>query len=152
MAYVSRILRVVIGILIVALVFSVALGVFYRYAMQQSLYWATEVPNFILVWLVFLGSVVAFHENQHIAFTVLTDALGEGARRAARVLVLLVVLTFLGFLIYYGVNLVAQTMDSPSEALKIPQGYLYASLPLSATLMAISTIQNLVATLRGTGQ
>lgn len=152
MAYVSRILRVVIGILIVALVFSVALGVFYRYAMQQSLYWATEVPNFLLVWIVFLGSVVAFHENQHIAFRVLVESLGEKVRRVAEVLVSLIVLTFLGMLIYYGVNLVAQTMDSPSEALKIPQGYLYACLPLSMALMAVSAIQNLVATLRGTGR
>lgn len=148
MSHVSRLLRVVIGFLIATLVFSVALGVFYRYFMQQSLYWATEVPNFILVWIVFLGSVVAFHEKQHIAFTVLTDRLGAGARKAMEILVSLIVLTFLGVLIYYGLNLVAQTMDSPSEALKIPQGYLYSCLPISMALMALSTLENLFRGIR----
>jgi len=151
MSLVCRGLRFVIGALIVALVISVAVGVVYRYALQQSLYWATEVPNFLLVWTVFLGSVVAFHENKHIAFTALLDATEGKTRFALEILVLLIVLVFLCALIVFGIRVVIQTMSSPSEALKIPQGYIYACVPIAGTLMTISTIENLYKLIRRVG-
>lgn len=134
------------------MVVTVAMGVFYRYAIGQSLYWVPEVPKFLLIWMVSLGSVVAFHEKKHIAFTVLADALGEAAGRWLEIIAALIVLVFLFALVWFGYDLVRVTMGSPSEALKIPRGYIYSCLPLAAALMAVSAIghiwQNLRAMLR----
>ena len=77
--------------LIVALVVSVAMGVFWRYALQRSLFWATEVPNFLFVWIVFLGAVVAYHEKKHIAFTALLDVVPPRTRAAVEIIGLLLV-------------------------------------------------------------
>ncbi|KPL55187.1 hypothetical protein ABB55_25575 [Prosthecomicrobium hirschii] len=151
MTFVSIALRWVCGALLAALVAIVSIAVFYRYALNASLYWATEVPNFILVWMVFLGSVVAFHEKKHIAFDLVTSSSPPPMRRTLEALSALTVIGFLGLMIHFGVKLVASTMDSPSEALKIPQGWLYLCLPLSAGLMMASALQQLWATLTGRG-
>lgn len=143
MRYVNHTLRVVIGLLIATLVSSVALGVFYRYVLHQSLHWATEVPNVILIWIVFLGSVVAFYEKRHIAFEAFVEALPDALSRVIRIVAELLVLAFLVVLIVYGYQIVMQAMNSLSDALKLPRGYFYICLPLSAALMALCSIENL---------
>lgn len=143
MRFVNHTLRLVIGLLIATLVFSVALGVFYRYVLQQSLHWATEVPNVVLIWIVFLGSVVAFYEKRHIAFEAFVDALPTALSRTLRIVAELLVLTFLVVLIVYGYQIVMQAMNSLSDALKLPRGYFYICLPLSAALMGLCSLENL---------
>ena len=143
MRAVNHTLRVVIGLLIVALVVSVAMGVFYRYALRQSLHWATEVPNVLLIWIVFIGSVVAFYEKRHIAFEAVVDALPASLSRAVKIVAELIVLGFLVLLVVYGYQIVMQAMVSLSDALKVPRGYFYICLPLSAALMALCSVENL---------
>lgn len=138
MTQVCRLLRVIVGGLIVALVVSVAMGVFYRYALRESLYWATEVPNFMLMWIVFLGAVIAFHENRHIAFTLVRGMLPERGSALLDFAAMLIVVAFLLVCAVFGGKLVLATTHSLSEALKVPMAYIYICLPLSAALMAFS--------------
>lgn len=140
MTHVCRLLRVIVGGLIVALVVSVAMGVFYRYALRESLYWATEVPNFMLMWIVFLGAVIAFHENQHIAFTLVRELLPRLGSALLDLAAVLIVIAFLLVCVIFGGKLVLATTDSLSEALKVPMAYIYACLPLSAALMTFSAL------------
>ncbi|MER1966673.1 TRAP transporter small permease [Castellaniella sp. GW247-6E4] len=148
MTMLCRALRVLVGLLMVALVCVVALGIFYRYALQNSLYWATEVPNFLMVWIVMLGSVVAFHERGHIAFTLLGETLGGRGQALLECVGILAVLTLLAVLAYSGAIVVEDTMHSLSDALRIPKGYLYACLPLCAVLMMISALGQLRSSVR----
>ena len=131
-------LRAVLFALIAALVLSVAVGVFYRYVLQWSLFWATEVANFIFVWIVFLGAVVAYHEKKHIAFTALLDRI-PGNRAKVEILGNLLVLGFALFMVFTGLEVVRLTLDRPSEALKLPLGYLYSILPFAFVIIAIDS-------------
>ena len=133
-------LRVVLFVLMLALVLTIVLGVFYRYALQNSLFWATEVPNFLFVWIVFLGAVVAYHEKKHIAFTALHDWMAPRNKARAEIGVHLLILCFALFLVLTGMTVVRQTMDSPSEALKIPLGYLYSVIPFAFTAISIDAV------------
>ena len=148
MRRVNTILRAVIGLLIATLVFSVALGVFYRYVLKDSLYWATEVPNVLLIWIVFLGSVVAFYEKRHIAFSVLAEALPAPLSRVVCIVAEIIVLGFFVIMLVYGWQIVTQAMNSLSDALKIPRGYFYLCLPVSAALMAACSVENLYRLVR----
>lgn len=152
MAPLYKALRLVLFVLIVALVVSVAMGVFWRYALHRSLFWATEVPNFLFVWIVFLGAVVAYHEKKHIAFTALLDVAPPRARAVVEIAGLLLVLGACGFLLVTGSMVVRQTLGSPSEALKMPLGYLYTVVPIASVLIGVDTLAMLrdrVRALRG---
>ena len=141
---VCAVLRYAVGALMAALVAVVAIAVIFRYFLNSSLYWATEVPNFLLVWIVFLGAVVAFHEKKHIAFDLVAKSAPPPVRRRLGALSTGLVLAFVGIVTFHGVGLVAQTIDSPSEALKVPQAWLYLCLPVSTALMGVSALQDLV--------
>jgi len=145
---VNTILRAVIGLLIATLVVSVGMGVFYRYVLKESLYWATEVPNVLLIWIVFLGSVVAFYEKRHIAFSVLAEALPAPLSRLICIIAEIIVLGFFIIMLVYGWQIVTQAMNSLSDALKIPRGYFYLCLPISAALMAACSAENLFKLVR----
>ena len=136
MKWLNACLRAILFALIAALVLSVAIGVFYRYVLQWSLFWATEVANFIFVWIVFLGAVVAYHEKKHIAFTALLDRM-PGNRTKLEVMGNLLVLCFALFMVVTGSEVVRLTLDRPSEALKLPLGYLYSVLPFAFVIIAI---------------
>lgn len=149
MTWLTALLRFVLFVLIVALVVTVSLGVVWRYALGSSLYWATEVPNFLFVWLVFLGAVVAYREKKHIAFTAILERLSARGRRWPAVMVHVIVLAFAAFLLVTGSMVVWQTMDSLSEALKLPLGYLYSVLPFASLMIMIDASAEIVRTLRG---
>jgi TRAP-type C4-dicarboxylate transport system permease small subunit len=148
MTLICRYLRAVIFGLIVTLVVCVTVSVFYRYVLQNSLFWATEVSNFLFVWIVFLGAVVAFHEKKHIAFTAIVDALPARPRAFVELLTYLIVFGFAVFLLITGLIVVRDTMASLSEALKVPMGYLYVCAPLAALLIAVDTIESMRDRLR----
>lgn len=148
MTLLCRALRILVGLLMIALVAVVAMGIFYRYVLQDSLYWATEVPNFLMIWIVMLGSVVAFHERGHIAFTLLGERLGGRWQALVECIGILMILVLLGVLVYSGVIVVEDTMHSLSEALRIPKGYIYACLPLCAGIMIISALGQLGQSVR----
>jgi len=148
----TALLRFVLFVLIVALVATVSIGVVWRYALGSSLYWATEVPNFLFVWLVFLGAVVAYREKKHIAFTAILDRLSARGWRAPELAVHAIVLAFALFLLVTGAMVVNQTLDSPSEALKLPLGYLYSVLPFASLMIAIDAIGAIVGVVHGRGR
>jgi hypothetical protein len=41
----------------------VAVQVFFRYVLNQSLFWSEELARYLLVWLSFLGASVAYRDN-----------------------------------------------------------------------------------------
>ena len=85
---------------------SVMLGwnVLGRYLTGNSLSWADEVARYSMIWLTFLGSGLALREGAHAAITNAQDALPGPLQRALRVLILLVLLGFFGFMVWVGVD------------------------------------------------
>lgn len=143
MTMISQILKVVIGLLLAVLVATVTLGVYYRYFLQSSLYWGTEVPNILLVWLVFLGSVVAYQQHSHIAFSVVADKLPPRLGRWNAVLVMAATLVFFAVMLWQGVELTRQSIGSYSQALRISQAWIYAAVPASAALISLMALVRL---------
>lgn len=143
MELISRILKILIGLLLAALVAVVTLGVVYRYFLQSSLYWGTEVPSIILVWLVFLGSVAAYHQHSHIAFTVVSEMLPGWLGRWNEVIVLMVTLVFFSIMLWQGVLLTQQGMTSFTEALRISKAWVYGAIPISSALIVLMVLERL---------
>ena len=50
-------------------------GVVSRYVFDRPLMWTDELANFLLLWLVMLGTVVALRRNEHMRLTTLINLL-----------------------------------------------------------------------------
>src|SRR5438067_9710599 len=64
----------------VALAVIVPLGVFFRYALNAALPWTDELGGMLLVWMTFLGAVIALDRGVHLDFDLLREKMPPRVR------------------------------------------------------------------------
>ena len=134
--------RVATAVALVLLVAVVAASVVVRYfgLFGGSLHWTTELSRFIIVWVVMLGSVIAFDEGAHIAVALFQESLPPAGRRVVEAVAYLLSLTFIVVLAWSGLQLALATMRQVSPALGLPMGYVYLAIPVGAALIALQSM------------
>jgi TRAP-type transport system small permease protein len=139
--------RLLTGAALVLLVTVVLLAVGVRYfgILAGSLHWTDELARFTTIWLVMLGSVVAFDRGAHVAVDLLPGSLPPAAGRWLRLVASLLSAVFLAVLAWQGWSLSGRTMRQVSPALGLPMGWVYLAVPAGAALM---TVQALVFAVR----
>lgn len=141
----------VAGILMIAVTVVLTLQVFTRYVLNDPLDWTEEVSRHLFVWMVFFGASGALHDRSHVAIDLLVTRLPLKARLAAALLCNLMVLFFLGNLLYWGVKAVDRMWNLPTATLGLPIGLVYTVLPITAALMIVRTLVNMAADVKSGG-
>jgi TRAP-type C4-dicarboxylate transport system permease small subunit len=122
----------------------VSLGVFFRYALNSALVWYDEFASYLLVWLTFYGSVVAFYRRRHIGFEVVVDRFLPNTRRIVELVAEFCVLGFQVVLFYYGWLLTRKMGDETAVSLVwVKMGWVYSVLPISGGLMLLISLGRL---------
>jgi len=111
------------------------LEVMLRYGLGSSFGWYDEFTGYLLVWLTFLGAVLAQLEEKHIGVGDLAGHFGPRWRRAAAFATLGLMLVLHILLLYYGGQLAIRFLTDRAITLPVPMGIIYAVIPLSAVLM-----------------
>lgn len=108
-----------------------------RYVFNYSLPWADELARISMVWLVFVGMVVAFVRGQHAVVGILLDRYRGTVRLVAHCII--DILTFILFLAlaYGGYKLALLTTRQMTSGLGVPRSVIYAAVPIGAVLMLI---------------
>lgn len=130
------------GILLFSVLFvTLFLSVLVRYfnIFQGSMAWVEESSRYLFVWVSFLGAVLAMEQREHISIDVLVRLLPAKLRRWYEAGIDLAVLIFLVVITWYGVQLAVSTPHG-SPALRLPLTAVYASIPITGTLMAVFLI------------
>ena len=113
-----------------------------------SFVWYDEFVGYLLVWLTFLGAVLARSYRQHIGIENLLERVGSSTRRwlelVNHALMILVHLVLLG----YGSQMVLRFLSERAITVDIPLGLVYLIIPLSAALMLVVEAIHLTRTLR----
>ena len=120
-----------------AMVVVVAAQVFFRYGLNQSLFWSEELARYILVWLTFLGASVAYRRNVHPRIDLFSSRLGAPAARVMRIAAHLVATAFFGLLVVYGAQFAHFVRLQISPALQLPKWTVMLVLPLSGLLLML---------------
>jgi TRAP-type C4-dicarboxylate transport system permease small subunit len=143
----SKALAAVSTVLLMGILATVLLQVVMRYVFNDPLTWTDEATRLQLVWLAFIGAVLAYRLGKDIA----VDALEQFAQKrdlawlagsAAAVIETAVLLAALTFT-FAGWQLTVQTMDRDTPALGIPVATFYAAVPLAGVLLLMSVAQRL---------
>jgi TRAP-type transport system small permease protein len=130
---IERLLMILSG----AIALVVFLQVVFRYLLHQPLFWSEELPRYLLIWMSFLAAALAQKDDAHINIALGLSRLSVRARQVVRIITDLVILGFLGTLVYSGGLVVSITAHHRSTALQLPMGVVYAALPVSALLMML---------------
>lgn len=125
--------------------------VIFRYVFLAPITWYDEFAGYMLVWVTFLGSVVALHQRRHIGFETVVEALPPMWQRAVTLLVYLLIIAFQVVLIVYGWRLTFELKGEMAITLPIPIGFVHVVLPLSGLLMLIICLVQMRAVLKGEG-
>lgn len=107
--------------------------------------WTEEVARFLLVWITFLAATLAYRRGRHIAVTFVADALPSSMRLTSRLLATLVVLAFMIALILIGYQYMQLQSFQKSASLRLSMTWVYAVMPFCATLMAWTSLVDLVS-------
>lgn len=129
----------------------VFVSVVFRYVLNSPLAWSEELASLLFAWLTFVGAFVGIRARSHISIDTLVIFLPDGARQALSRLVDVGVFLLLVVFAWQGFRLTLTTWDLEFPAMEISRGYLYASLPVAACLMALALIRGGWQAWRGRG-
>jgi TRAP-type transport system small permease protein len=121
--------------------------VFFRYVLNNSIFWSEEVGRMCLVWLSFLGATAAYRRGAHIGIGFLVERLPREAQRASQVLVLVLSLAFFAVLTFAGGWFVWFVAGQKTPALGLPKSIPYLVMPMSGVVFLIHGLSLLLALL-----
>lgn len=137
-------IRWVVVALLAVMVAAIGSQVVARYAFNQALYWTEELGRHLMIWMVFLASVLCLRKGFHLSITLLGQRLKPRSGALLQLAVAAVLAVFLYLMVVYGWTLAQKTMVQRSSALHYPMGYVYAALPVSGLLMFVVNLELLV--------
>lgn len=141
--------EIALAILFGAMIIIMALGVFFRYVLNNSLSWNIELSRFIFTWATFLGAVIAMRDGVHIRIDLLVDHVPEKIRQILNLINALFVLIFTLLITYIGFELVSRTGGTISAALSLPLNYVYyLALPATFLLGCFYAFKNFISSLK----
>jgi TRAP-type C4-dicarboxylate transport system permease small subunit len=108
-----------------------------RYVFSESLFWAEEAARFSMIWLVFVGSIIAAGIGAHTRIGFFVDLLPAGLRRHVEATVTLMCAFAAGVIAWHGITVVRVAMMAKSPALRLPLGYVYGSVPACCAAIAV---------------
>lgn len=129
----------------------VAVQVFFRYILNQSLFWSEELARYMLVWLTFLGASAAYHRHAHPGVDVFYSRMTPGMRRICDVIIHLASISLFVVMVIYGYRFADFVRLQTTPALQLPKWIVLGIIPLSGAVFLLHGISFLVAALkRGT--
>lgn len=114
-----------------------AMAVIFRFVIQSSLAFPEEAMLYLFVWVVALGSAVAFRHNMHAAIGTLVGRLSDRPRQAVSVVATLLAMGFLFVVLFWGTQFTLRVSPKISPALEISNGWLFGAAPAGAALMLL---------------
>lgn len=118
----------------------VAVQVFFRYALNQSLSWSEELARFILVWLTFLGASSAYYRKVNPGVDFLYTKLPLFFKKISSILTHLASMVLFIVMIVYGCEFAYFVRLQISPALQIPKWIILSIIPISGVIFMIHAL------------
>lgn len=144
---ISKLEGLLVGIVTALLVLVVFIQVLNRGIIKATISWPEEAARYLMVWQVFLASVIAFRKGANCYIDVLVNRLHGKSRIAMGCFANVVCLVFAFIVVSTSLEVIqSQIMfNQTSTALNINMAFVYAALPVWGVLfileLAFMTIQ-----------
>ncbi len=118
-----------------------------RYFFNSSIPGGNEALRFAFIFTTFIGAAVLVGQREHIAIHIVTRHFSSGFRRAADVLVQLVIAALSVYLLILSFRWIRVTGSNMAEELKFPLRYIQVFLPVGCGLATLYALINVIETL-----
>ena len=141
--------EIAIGVLLIAIIFDVWIGVFFRYVVGQALSWADELARFLMIWMGFLAASLVLKEGGHVGISMFRDLLPAIGQKILIILSDSLIIAFLGVWCWYSYEALQLIKYDISSGLDIRLMWPFLALPVCSALMIIQQIFLLVQHVKG---
>ena len=131
---------------------TVAVQVFFRYVLNHSLFWSEELARYLMVWLTFLGSSVAYYRKAHPGIDFLFGKMPTALQKIATLCVHTASLTLFGVMIFFGFRFAYFVRLQISPALYLPKWIVFSIIPISGLILLIHALVFVKRDLSGSGR
>ena len=138
----------IVGAMIL-LTLCIALQILNRFIFKIPMTWTEEFAKYFFVWLGMLGSAKAFREHSHIFVDLIEVAVKGRTSKYCALLADMFCMIFFIALLWVSLPWAINNFDTGTES--IPEwglGYFYLCMPISAALMILFGIENIVLRLK----
>ena len=118
----------------------VLLQVFFRYVLNESLFWAEELVRGLMVWGVMVSSGLVAASRGHIRVEVLELMLPPGGRKVVVWICDALCIAFSIILLWAAIQLMDRSWLQQSPLLEVPKWTVYMALAVGAGLEALLTL------------
>ena len=144
----QKIIRLVLCGLLTCMVLIVFANVISRYYLDAALAWSEEVTRFMLIWMVFLGAVLAYVNDEHLGLDILVKSFPTRLRLGVAVVGDLLIMFAVWMLIQGASILTAGSWEWEAPATSVPYGYVYTIVPICGTILVLQAFCKMVMHVR----
>lgn len=123
--------------------------VFGRYVMNDTPTWAEALCLVLILYVALMGAAVGVRDAGHIGMESLLVLVPERVRRWLELVIFLLVGQFGAMMLWYGWGLTAGVLSYRIPTLAISEGWHYAPLLVSGALIALFSLEHVIANLQG---
>ncbi|WP_052400644.1 TRAP transporter small permease [Oceanobacillus jeddahense] len=133
------------GLIAVTLLIIVIMQIIGRW-IGSPLPWTEEMTRYLFIWMIFIGVGIGFRKAESPRVTVFLNWMPSFMQKAGRWIYTIGSISFLLFMVVYGINLVLQqiALNETSSVLLIPVWLVGISVPISGVLGILNIIQSLI--------
>ena len=124
-----------VGMSVVSL--TIVVEVILRYGVGSSLIFTEELSRYTMVWVAFLGGVIALRDGAHVATGGIGDRFGPTVGKIASLVADGLALLFLLTLTWASIQTLPNQRDQYTITLNISIFWFYLAIPVGAVLMAL---------------
>ena len=143
-----RLLDVLLGISVAALMLPVTIQIVARYtALIPAWIWTEEMARFLFIWMVMLGAMIGVREGTHFEVDVWPQ-LSDRGNALLRIVTYVFILVFACVFVWYGVQFVQFGWNQSSELAEMPMAYIFVAWPLAGITWLLFLAERLRSDLR----
>ena len=113
-----------------------------RFVLSQPSTWTEESMRRLLIWMVMLGTVVAFRRGALVSVDLMLRTARGAWLATVRWIITGTALAYLAVLVWFGINLVTRVRFQTFASMELSMGYAYAALPVGAALAMLAVVAN----------
>ncbi len=126
--------------LFTVIICTVFLQVVARYVFNSPPAWSEELARYCQVWMVLLTSSICIRKGSHLAVDYLTHNLSGRWKRWLGIFSHVLIIFYLGAVLYYGFVLVKVGQFQYSPAMEIRMTFMYLVFPIAYSMMLIEAV------------
>ena len=144
----SRLLDMLLGISVAALMVPVTIQIVARYtALIPAWIWTEEMARFLFIWMVMLGAMIGVREGTHFEVDVWPQ-LSDRGNALLRIVTYAFILVFACIFVWYGLKFVQFGWNQSSELAEMPMVYIFVAWPLAGVTWLLFLAERLRSDLR----